>query len=1099
MSAVSLPRRWHACLVLLVATLALALLPASAAGAPEDDLSPAGAQPQLVNRVAGHKAPSSRLAETPAGLRRITSPKPVPVLIKYDFDAVASYTGTIAGLAATSPAATGRPVRVGGAAERDYLGFLREREQTISADVVAAAPGTEVTRRFEIVYGGVAATVPGNRIREILRVPGVVAVQPDSRNRLLTDSSTDFINAPAAYEALGGEATAGAGMLLGNLDSGVWPEHPSFDDPGTLPPYDGPELACGYGDNPLTPADDPFVCNDKLVGGAAFVDTYNSYVDDDYRYADSARDSDGHGSHTATTSAGSIVEDVETLGPVLERINGVAPGAQIMEYRVCGPRGCFSSDSTAAVGQAILDGVDVINFSITGGTEPLADPVELAFLDAYHAGVFVAASAGNEGPGAGTANHLSPWTTTVAASTQTRTFAASLTLTAAGGATFETIGASITAGVGPLPVVSAAAAPYSSPLCLAAAPASLFTGKVVVCARGGNADVDKGFNLRQGGAAGMILVNPALADVTTDNHWLPTVHVADGTDLLAFLAAHAQVTGQLSAGTARDGQGDVIAARSSRGPGGTFLKPDITAPGVQILAAHTPTPQTITGGPPSNYYRAISGTSMSSPHVAGVALLLRALHPEWGPGQIKSAMMTQATTGVVKEDLVTPADPFDTGAGRVDVAAAMAAPLTISETAENFLALTGDPVRAVDLNLPSVNAPTMPGRLSTARTLTNVTDRTLAVRAFGSVSSGSVRFDDATFRIRPGESHTVEIVIRSRAATDVQQFGSVGFATNRGTARIPVAFVRRQGTVSLTQSCADASVPKRGTTTCAITATTDDRAPQEVSLRTNVTERLRLVAADGAEIRDGVARATGTVQGASLGVPSVGPGDSVAGYLPLAAFGITPAAIGDEDVLNFNVPAYSYNGVSYTQVGVTSNGYLVAGGGSSEDVSCCVLPDGPSSALPNDVLAPFWTDLDGTGAPGVSVGTLTDGVSTWLVVQWEVRVWGTTDQRAFQVRVGVNGVQDISYSYAAAQSDPNGQDYLVGAENQAGEGDMTVLLPTEGLRVTSTDPPPGRSLGYRVTVQGRVPGWADVHTEMRASRVPGVTTVDTELPVVRRR
>src|SRR5690606_17872515 len=114
-------------------------------------------------------------------------------------------------------------------------------------------------------------------------------------------------------------------------------------------------------------------------------------------------------------------------------------------------------------------------------------------------------------------------------------------------------------------------------------------------------------------------------------------------------------------GTAGDGQGDVIAAFSSRGPAGLFVKPDITAPGVQILAAHTPTPEDVTGGPEGEYYQSIAGTSMSSPHIAGVAILIKAIQPDWTPGQIKSAIMTQALGDVVKEDLVTPADPFDMG------------------------------------------------------------------------------------------------------------------------------------------------------------------------------------------------------------------------------------------------------------------------------------------------------------------------------------------------------------------------------------------------------------------------------------------------------
>jgi hypothetical protein len=203
-------------------------------------------------------------------------------------------------------------------------------------------------------------------------------------------------------------------------------------------------------------------------------------------------------------------------------------------------------------------------------------------------------------------------------------------------------------------------------------------------------------------------------------------------------------------------------------------------------------------------------------------------------------------------------------------------------------------------------------------------------------------------------------------------------------------------------------------------------------------------------------------------------------------------------MVTYEVPEFRYNGVPYTSVTAYSNGYLVVGGGTSADNNCCNLPTGPSSAPPNNILAPLWSDLDGTGAPGLSVTILTDGVSKWLVIQWAVNVFGTTDQRDFQTWIGLNGVQDISFTYSEPQADPGGQDFLVGAENATGQGDVEAVLPTgEDLVVTSTDPAPGDTLTYTVRVKGLKPGWANVHTELTADLVPGVTTVDTPLPVTR--
>jgi hypothetical protein len=316
-----------------VMALAVAGLTASNSAASPDQragFAKAAGQPTLVSSTSGDKAPSSLLAKTPPGLKHLTSAKRIAVMIKYDYDAVASYRGTVVGYAATSPSVTKTPLSSSTAATTRYLSYVKAREAGITNRLRAAVPSTLVTQRYRTVYGGVAALVPGNRISQILRMPGVVAVQRDSVKHPLTDSSAKFINATAAYQKLHTTANAGQGILLGNLDTGVWPEHPSFADQGNLPAYSGPALPCTFGDNPLTPANDPFVCGNKLVGGRAFLDTFES-INGSATYSGTARDAEGHGSHTASTSAGNIVTNVQTIGPEIARINGIAPGAQIME------------------------------------------------------------------------------------------------------------------------------------------------------------------------------------------------------------------------------------------------------------------------------------------------------------------------------------------------------------------------------------------------------------------------------------------------------------------------------------------------------------------------------------------------------------------------------------------------------------------------------------------------------------------------------------------------------------------------------------------------------------------------------------------------
>ena len=223
----------------------------------------------------------------------------------------------------------------------------------------------------------------------------------------------------------------------------------------------------------------------------------------------------------------------------------------MIEYRVCLSQGCFSSDSVNAVEQSILDGVNVINFSISGGADPYTDPVELAFLDAFHAGISVNAAAGNDGPAPGTVDHGGPWVTSVGAVTGPRSFSSTLQLTADGGATYSQPGITLTNGVSTAtPVVLAQSLPGEDVLCQSKLAAGAATGKIVMCERGTNARIDKGFNVLAGGAAGMILYNPIQMDTESDNHWLPAIHL-DGPDdaLLAFVNSHTGVKASWAAGS----------------------------------------------------------------------------------------------------------------------------------------------------------------------------------------------------------------------------------------------------------------------------------------------------------------------------------------------------------------------------------------------------------------------------------------------------------------------------------------------------------------------------------------------------------------------
>ncbi|GGS50621.1 peptidase S8 [Planobispora rosea] len=1051
--------------------------------------------------VQGAKSPTGKLARSDEKLLKSTSAEVVDVMVKLDYDSLAAYRGGLEGLPATSPSKTGKALNVKSAEARRYGQHIEKIENTFLGELERRVPGARAGQRLRTVYGGMALRIPANKAAEVLKLPGVAAVQADRREQMLTDSSPAFIGAPAIYGKLGGSASSGKGVIVGILDSGAWPEHPQFADPGTLPDApptrDGTPRVCDFGDNPLTPAADPFPCNDKLIGGAPFLETYNAVIGGEV-YPDSARDSNGHGTHTATTSAGGPVPDANPLGISRGPIHGIAPAAHVSIYKVCGLQGCFNSDSVQAVGRAILDGVQVINFSISGGTSPYTDPVELAFLDAYAAGVLVSASAGNAGPGAGTVNHVSPWVTTVAASTQTRTFQSTITLAGSGGAAATLKGASITAGVAsPLPVVLASAPPYSNALCTTPAPPGLFTGKIVACERGPGR-VLKSFNVRQGGAAGMILYNTTPLDVMTDNHWIPTVHIdKPETDaLLAFLSANPGATASFTQGTKTTWQGDAITTFSSRGPGGDFLKPDVTAPGLHILAGHTPTLEDAAGGPPGNLYQAIAGTSMSAPHVAGSAALLFALHPGWTPGQVKSALETTAKTSVTKQDRVTPADPFDTGGGRIDLTKAGDPGLTLDETAANFTASAADPMNRIDLNLPSVNAPTMPGLITAKRTVTNVTNRTLTYAASGTTVAGAnIAVLPPLFTVKPGKSVKLTVVITAPELPDGQYFGQVNLRQVGGGRHLhlPVAFFRKEGEVPVEQTCEPSTIARNtGESTCTVTVSNTTMQDAEVTAVSTLDSRLRLNGVTGAtQVGSQIATARTTLTARQPDRPGIAPGTGPAPYLPLDDFGVAPTPIGDEQALNLTVPAFTFAGKTYTRIGVVSNGYTVAGGttdASDIEVTPQTLPD---PARPNGVLAPYWTDLDGTGAPGVFATILTDGVSDWLVVEWRLNVFGTSDLKVFQQWIGLNGTEDITYTYDPANlpgEPPAGYGLTVGAENDEGTAGAQISgPPTQDLRVTSTPGAPGGTLTYTMKVRGVSPGAGTVTTSTSTPQVKGLT------------
>jgi subtilase family protein/PA domain-containing protein len=1122
-----------------VFTLVMALLPGAAQSAlagPQLTPDPSKFQATSLtpdSTYVGTKSPTAKIAETDAALLGRTDSNLINVMIRYDYDATASYAGGVAGLAATSPSATGKKLKDNKAAVDAYESHAKQVSKKISAAITAAIPSVAIGQEFVTAYGGVSARVPANAVAALLRVSGVAAVQNDSLEQPLSDA-TQFIGATDVWPSLGGQDNAASNVVVGVIDTGIWPEHPFFAD--RLPPLGRTFAKCEFGDGTDTAHLGPtFACNDKLVAAYANTTTYMSAVGADANqfcnnatHRCSARDPEGHGTHTTSTAAGDRVDSAMLYGVERGPVSGVAPGARVIMYRVCLEQGCFSSDSVSAVNQAIADDVDVINFSISGGRNPYSDSVELAFLDAFHAGISVNASGGNSGPGAATVDHGGPWVTTVGASTSNRFFTSTLRLTAAGGATFDMTGVTVTKGIPrPTPVVLAQSISGEDALCQTKLAAGAANGKIVACQRGVNARVDKGFNVFSGGAAGMILYNQIKQDVETDNHWLPAIHV-DGpsTDLLAFINGHNNVRATWAQGTESATQGDVMAAFSSRGPQDDFIKPDVTAPGIQVLAGMTPQPTGTVAGPSGQLYQAIAGTSMSSPHAAGASALIKAAHPTWTPAMIKSALMTSAAQGVVKEDGVTPFTPFDAGAGSIRVNRAVHPTVVFNETFEAYQLAGGDALSRINLNLASVNAPTMTGKITTKRGLTNVTgfDQTLGVSVEAPsgatiyVSKSATGSAQASVTLKSGETTDIWITISGATLANGQYFGRITLDAGPGynDVTIPVAFFKRQGAVTLTHSCNPTTFTTSSFARCE--ATVANFAATAANVELTVTNP-----GGGLTYSNVTAPATATRRGDSIRwsgtlspavppqVTSITPSDAIGGYLPLSTFGVTPiAGVGDDTISNFNVPTFFYGGEAYTRVGVVSNGYLVIGGGTASDV--VFTPQTfPNTARPNNTLAPLWSDLNPPAAPsggGIRIATLTDGSSTWLVVDWsEIPNFSNSTRHSFEIWLRLAsgaagtgaGSQQITLIYGDGNTaNPDtGSGGNSGAENRDGTSGKNLVTPADDTEwlVNMTGPTAGGTATIGYDASARRAGTYTTVAGMTSDVTPGTTQVVVTLTV----
>ncbi|WP_326490271.1 S8 family serine peptidase [Shewanella sp. AS1] len=704
--------------------------------------------------------------------------------------------------------------------------------------------------RYSKVLNGFSARMSQHDAQLLASMPQVKRVTKSQLYQLQTDYGPIRIGADKVWSGdnVNNTAYQGEGMIVGIIDTGINTDHPSFAAKGD----DGYIVTNPFGHylGDCQKAEFADRCNDKLIGVFSYDKITDAYSADEFQDPNKpyweenvqirprfGEDYAGHGSHTASTAAGNIINNAPLqqssgvegdgidTGFTFDRVSGVAPHANIVAFQVCYPgnagdpyAGCPGDVLVKAVEDAVASGVDVINFSI-GGQEnsPWESSLEQAFLNAHEAGIVVAASAGNSGSNNGSEifsyiDHSSPWLLNVAASSTGREIAyvgKSMTGFDSDATSYipsTMSGKSLSGGiVGDVVYAENYPDPnpddgYTSNTCNAPFPAGTFQPTdIVLCDRGDIARVDKAENVKAGGAGGFILANlvsdSSVPDGMTfdDIYSLPGIHIGywDAYYLKNWLSSgtyhKAEITASHVERTIDENTADILADFSSRGPSNyvkEHLIPMITAPGVDIFAANSDD-QPFTFSPGASDWTMMSGTSMASPHITGAAALVKQAHPDWSASEIQSAMQMTAVDDVRFSAGGYPPQLLDAGiyragSGRVDVQAAINSGLIMNETVENFR--QADPANGGivrNLNLPELVNLHCRENCSWIRTFTAARDGDWTVETETQEYSVELNAVPSSFSLKAGESQSVVFtanILNSQTKTgnsEVETWGSV--------------------------------------------------------------------------------------------------------------------------------------------------------------------------------------------------------------------------------------------------------------------------------------------------------------------------------------
>ena len=701
-------------------------------------------------------------------------------IIAYSEDGLEHYNGGIGGMSATAPQAAGsRKLDISTAAAQAYQVYLNSQRQAhLNAIESALGRTLGVSHSYSVTLNGIAADMSAFEAARIATVPGVKSVRPAGVEHLATFHSPTFIGANTIWNGSatpGNVPTKGQGIKVGDLDGGTSSTNPEFaNDP-----------LCGF-----SVAYPKLKARDCSHATAGLCDGTNPEANPGF----------GHGVHTSSTAAGNTIDNTVTPAPQLPNgvtMSGVAPCAAIRQYKVCQTSSCAGADILAGIENAIADQVDVLNFSISGGTDPWNDN-DRDFLNAVRADVFVAAAAGNLQAGEtdphGKVNHLGAWLMTVAASTQDEFLGPRLAVTgptpvppAIAGIPLNPGSTTIAANTVDASGQQLRSYPTNIIGCTAngGIPAGTFTNSIAVMRRGSCTFTEKITNATNAGATKVIIGNNVVGTINMNTAGAPatpafSVDMGPGDALIAFIGTNpTTAVGDYSHLAQSNIQGDVLASFSYRGPTGTPVadetKPDIAAPGVNIYAAVDPQ---------DGDYGFMSGTSMATPHITGSAALIRAVHPRWTVEEVKSALQMTAKRAGTEEDGNTPWIVDDIGSGRVDLTKAALAGLTMDESYANFVA--ADPAATPPgdvkiLNVPSLRNMACNPNCSWSRTVKNQ----LGVSGSWTVSAATdasfgVTAMPASFTLAPGATQVITFTAAPTTTLSAIAFGQVKLAEASG-------------------------------------------------------------------------------------------------------------------------------------------------------------------------------------------------------------------------------------------------------------------------------------------------------------------------------